>query len=117
MRAWPALLLAPLTALAQQSICLSLVIHSCQQQTTLAMHAVCAVSLLLNLAFTSAAIFAWRATRERVVSATQAMARSETSRMRVSRFIAIAGTLVGALSTLVGLLMWMPVWVLGPCMA
>ena len=109
MRAWPALLLAPLIALAQQSICLSLVAHACQQQTTLALHVVCGMSLVLILALTSAALFTWRATAGGVVP--------QTSRTRVGRFVAIAGTLVGALSALVALLMWMPVWVLGPCMA
>jgi hypothetical protein len=116
MRAWPALLLAPLTALAQQSICLSLVVHSCRQQTTLAMHVVCAVSLALILAFTVAAFLAWRESTGPAVVAAQGPT-SDTSRARIGRFVAIAGTLVGTLSALVAILMWMPIWVLGPCMA
>ena len=36
---------------------------------------------------------------------------------RLARFLGAAGMLVGGLSALVALSMWMPVWVLQPCMA
>src|ERR1700712_2349554 len=117
MRAWPALLLAPLTALAQQSAWLSLVVHACQQQTTLALHLVWCASLALIGAFTGAAGLAWRNALATNPLAPTARPAPETSRSRVKRFVAIAGTLVGMLSALVALFMWMPVWALGPCMS
>ena len=112
MRSWPALLLAPLTALAQQSICLSLTEHACEQQTTVALHAVCAVSLLAILAMTVMAAADWRAR-----PGVRPEHASDTARALRPRFIAASALLVGALSALVSLSMWMPVWVLGPCMS
>jgi hypothetical protein len=111
MRSWPALLLAPLTALAQQAICLSLTEHACQQQTTFALHGVCGACFLAILAMTAMAAADWRTTGARAVQA------SDTARVLRPRFVAISALLVGALSALVSLSMWMPVWVLGPCMS
>jgi hypothetical protein len=111
MRSWPALLLAPLTALAQQSICLALTRHACEQQTTLAVHVTCGVSLALIVAMSLLAASDWRST------GAPAAERVESTPARVPHFLATAGTLVGLLSALVALAMWMPVWVLGPCMA
>src|ERR1700712_4056124 len=112
MRSWPALLLAPLTALAQQAICLSLTEHACQQQTTIALHAVCGGCILAILAMTALAAVDWRAT-----AGVRSARASDTARALRPRFIAASGLLVGALSALVSLSMWMPVWVLGPCMS
>jgi hypothetical protein len=111
MRSWPALLLAPLTALAQQAICLSLTEHACEQQTTVALHAVCAVGFLAILAMTAMAAVDWRAS-----AGIRSARASDTARALRPRFIAAAASLVGALSALASLSMWMPVWVLGPCM-
>jgi hypothetical protein len=115
MRSWPALLLAPLTALAQQSICLALTRHACQQQSTLAVHAVSAVSLLLIVGMTWLATSEWLASRTRPGHA--AAQRDEAAPARLAHFLAATGMLVGALSALVALFMWVPAWVLNPCTA
>jgi hypothetical protein len=117
MRSWPALLLAPLITLAQQSICLSLVRHACHQQTTAALHAVSAASLLLILAATLLALSEWRSTHERTDHPPGEAQREDTAPRRLAHFIAATGMLVGTLSALVALCMWMPVWMLGPCMS
>jgi len=115
-RSWAALLLAPLTALAQQSICLALLKHACRQQTTVLVHAVSAVSLMAILAMTWLAAAQWLASRARPDQPAGAAQRDDASPARLEHFLAGAGMLVGALSALVALFMWMPVWVLNPCM-
>jgi hypothetical protein len=115
MRTWPALLLAPLLALAQQSICLSLTRHACHQQTTLALNVVSGMTLLAILAVTALAASAWRSTRAATDRPAGAAQREDTRSGRRPHFLAVAATLMGTLSALVSLLMWMPVWVLVPC--
>lgn len=117
MRSWPALLLAPMIALAQQSICLSLVKHACHQQTTAALHAVSAGSLVLILAATLLALSEWRSTHQRTDHPPGEAQRADTAPKRLAHFIAATGMLVGTLSALVALFMWLPIWVLGPCMS
>ncbi|HEY8973547.1 MAG TPA: hypothetical protein VIN75_04965 [Burkholderiaceae bacterium] len=116
LRSWPALLLAPLTALAQQSICLSLLKHACEQQTTAPVHAVSAVSLVAILAMTWLAAAEWLASRALTDHRPGAAQRDDTTPTRLAHFLAGVGMLVGGLSALVALFMWMPVWVLNPCM-
>ena len=115
MRTWPALLLAPLLALAQQSICLSLTKQACQHQTTLAMNMVSGVVLLAILVLTVLAARDWRSSRERTDPPAIAPQREDTRPGRRPHFLAAAATLMGGLCALVSLLMWMPIWVLVPC--
>jgi len=42
--------------------------------------------------------------------------REDAAPDRLTQFVAGAGMLVGGLSALVALFMWMPTWVLNPCM-
>src|SRR3954463_5658894 len=116
MRSSPALLLAPLTALAQQSICLSLLKHACQQQTTALVHAVSAASLITILALTWRAGARWQASRVATDHPPGAAQPADAAPDRLAHFIAGAGVVVGILSALVALFMWMPAWVLNPCM-
>jgi hypothetical protein len=115
MRTWPALLLAPLLALAQQSICLSLTKHACQQQTTLALNVVSGAVLLAILALMGLAASDWRSTRERTAPPAVSAQLEDTRSGRWPHFLAVAATLMGGFCALVSLLMWMPVWVLVPC--
>jgi len=124
MLSWPALLLAPLIALSELSIAYALVSPSCASQDRTSLHAVAAVSLLLALALT---VLAWREwqgddlprapaadPRQRHAAPTVTRADSADAAER-PRFVAQIGVVVGALSTLVSIALWLPVWVLSPC--
>ena len=103
---WPALLLAPSLALASQSIIYALVTPSCKGQSTLALHAVSAVTLLVCAAFTWIAGHNWKTAPE---------PQPDDAAARRPAFIAMVSCLVGALSCLVIAAMWFPQWVLSPC--
>ena len=122
MLSWPALLLAPLVALSELSIAYALVSPSCASQDRTLLHAVAAVSLLLVLAMTVLAWREWNAggsgdgldARQRVTLPTVTRADSADADER-PRFVAQIAVVVGALSTLVSIALWLPVWVLSPC--
>ena len=122
MLSWPALLLAPLVALSELSIAYALVSPSCASQDRTLLHAVAAVSLFLVLAMT---VLAWREwhtdgsgngldARQRVTLPTVTRADSAEAAER-PRFVAQIAVVVGALSALVSIALWLPVWVLSPC--
>lgn len=124
MPSWPALLLAPLVALSQLSIAYSLVAPECGRQDRSGLHAVSVVSLLIVLVLTAMAWLAWRqrargsesdgaaahGERRRAVSA----ASGDEATQRPS-FIALIAVLIGALSALVSVALWVPIWFLSPC--
>ena len=124
MLSWPALLLAPLVALGQLSIAYSLVTPACASQDRNALHGVAAVSLIAVLAMTA---MAWRAWRQHSgASHARADARFEGGAPPVTHadgdradqrphFIALVSLLVGALSVLVCIALWLPIWFLSPC--
>jgi hypothetical protein len=114
MIVWPALLLAPLLALAQQSIVYSLVTPACNRQTVFELHAVSAVSLIAVLVMTTLAATAWLRARAAVRSA-HASGDGELASLARRRFVARVATAVGSLSVLASAAMWWPVWVLSPC--
>jgi hypothetical protein len=130
MLSWPALLLAPLIALSELSIAYALVSPSCASQDRTLLHAVAAVSLFLVLAMT---VLAWREwhgdgdvsgvgvgvgvgvdARQRLAVPGVTRADSADAAER-PRFVAQMAVVVGALSTLVSVALWLPVWVLSPC--
>lgn len=120
MLSWPALLIAPLIALSQLSIAYSLVTPECARQDQTALHAVAAVALLLVAAMTAMAWRAWRDRRDQEVAAAAANARPVTvadgdGASQRPRFIELIAVLVGALSVLVSVVLWVPIWVLSPC--
>jgi hypothetical protein len=108
MRSWPALLLAPLLALTDQSVAYALVTWSCKRLSLLLPHGVHLAFLLATVALTVLAWTEWRA-----------MARAVQEDARVARpvFVAMVGTLAGAYSCLVILALWIPQWMLSPCVA
>lgn len=104
MRIWPALLLAPALALADQVIAFAVIGWACARGQPVAVHVV-------HVAFFVAALAtlppAWRAWKE-----------SRTSRVPAGeRESFLAGVAVGcaALSALVIAAMSLPPWVIGPC--
>jgi len=124
MLSWPALLLAPLIALSELSIAYSLVSPSCASQDRTLLHAVAAVSLFLVLAMT---VLAWREWQGdgsewgRDVGARPAPSVPTVTRadsgdaLERPRFVAQMAVVVGALSTLVSIALWLPIWMLSPC--
>jgi hypothetical protein len=97
MSSWPALLIAPLLVLAEQSLAYALAPALCATQQGAWLHAVAAPFVLASAALT------WRAARALRFAAPAQL------------FMARLGTGVGALSTLVLLALWIPKWVLEPC--
>src|SRR5205823_1178109 len=107
MRTWFALLGAPLLALADQSVSYATVGWSCAHQHILVMHAVHGGFLATIVIGT---LFAWQFWRE-----TRPVRAQGEERAR-RHFMAGLAAASGALSALVVGAMWLPVWVLGPCL-
>jgi hypothetical protein len=107
MRAsWPGLVIAPLLALADQSVAYAMVEWSCETQRHAAAHFVHFAFLVLTLLTMG---MAWRnrgGPSLRADSGDPATARS---------FVAMLATLVAALSALAIAAMWLPQWMLSPC--
>jgi hypothetical protein len=108
---WPALILAPLLALAEQALAYALATPGCAHQQGASLHTVPLVFLLATLAATA---LAWGDARRHAASAGHA----DDDRMGANRhFIACAATGVGALASLAIVAMWVPLWWLPPCVS
>ena len=106
MRTWFALLVAPLLALADQSVAYATTGWACAHQQSIAVHGVHFVFLVCVIAAT---VMAWRLWRARAPGAGESAARRH--------FLAGLATASGALSVLLIAAMWYPSWVLSPCFA
>ena len=110
MWTWPALLLAPLLALAEQSIVYALSTPACQSQRAAWLHGV-------PLAFVAATLFltamAWGEARRLAGGAPPHLDADRRALRRY--FLACVATGLGALSSLAIVAMWLPQWVLSPC--
>ena len=115
---WPALLLAPLVVLTQVSFAPTLVTPSCIQHHVTLLHALAATCVVLTLAFTAMADAQRRHLERERGDAAPAPPRGESDahahRAWVMSRIAL-GT--GALSSAAALALWIPVWLLPPCLA
>jgi hypothetical protein len=107
MRIWFALLVAPTLALADQSVAYATVGWACSHQQVLAVHTVHAIFLVATAAGTLFAWQLWRGTTP-AASGGEAPARDH--------FLAGLATASGALSTLAIVAMWIPTWVIAPCL-
>jgi hypothetical protein len=107
MAIWYALLVAPVLALTDQSVALSLTAWACRGQHQVALHL---VHVAFALATAAATLLAWRRWRE----APRGSPSSETVARR--HFLAGMATAVAALSLLVILAMWLPTWLLSSCL-
>lgn len=107
MAIWFALLVAPILALADQSVALSMTAWACRGQHGIAIHVVHLAFALITICAT---FLAWRAWRETVRGADA----SEAATRR--RFLAGMSIGASALSLLVIVTMWMPTWVLSSCL-
>jgi hypothetical protein len=106
MRIWPALLLAPALALADQVVAYAAVGWSCAHERAIAIHAIHA-AFLAGTATTL--VPAWRALRAARGHA------DEPARRR--RFLAGLALASAALSLLVIAAMWLTTWFIPPCVA
>ncbi len=109
MRIWFALIVAPLLALIDQAIALSLVHWACAHQSTALLHA----SHTLFLATTMAAAFAaWRRWRE-----TALIPVKDRDATVQRHFLAGVAMAVAALSATAIAAMWIPTWMISSCIA
>ena len=116
LKVWPALLVSPLLALGHLSLAYALVTPSCARQDHATLHALTAVSLLLSLLMTLPAWRIWRRLTRSQGAGSRAAHSDAGHAERRQPFLALVATLVGALSTLVIAAMWLPVWMLPPCL-
>ena len=116
--AWPALLLAPLAALTQLSLAHALVTPACMAQAGALEHAVAAGGLGFTLVCTALA-WAQRRHLERHRPALAPLPPGGESDAAAHRGWLLARIAVGsgALSALVALALWIPAWLLPPCLA
>jgi hypothetical protein len=116
---WPALLLAPSLALGDISLAYSLVSPACARQDSVILHAVLSASLVMALAMTAMAWRHWRAAVSTAIASAGAFHATTwsdgTDAAARPGFVALMATLVGALSSLVIVAVWTPVWWLPPC--
>jgi hypothetical protein len=112
MPIWPALLLAPLAALTEQSIVYALSTPTCQTQREAWLHAVPLVFLALTLVFT---VMAWAESRRLRGSVADAAHVDADARGLRRCFLARLAVWSGALSSLIIFALWIPQWVLSPC--
>jgi hypothetical protein len=115
MTVWPALLLAPLLALGHLSLAYSLVTPSCAHQDSAGLHGLSAFSLVLALLMTALAWRSWSRHAPRRDAAPAGSVSDASDEASRPHFVALVSTLTGALSSLVILAMWLPVWLLPPC--
>ena len=115
IRVWPALLVAPLLVLTDVSVGYSLVTPACARQGGGELHALSLLCLVAVLAMTFLAWRTWSALSAAQPDAGAITGSDAGHADRRARFLALLGTLSGALSTLVVIAVWIPAWVLPPC--
>ena len=110
MRIFAAFLIAPLLALADQSVAYAFAGWSCAHQHEMLPHGVHAVFLALAIA---TAFFAW--TESRAALREVRPAREAGFSVQRHDVLAICGLAVAVLSATVIVALWIPQWVLSPC--
>jgi hypothetical protein len=106
MRIWPALLLAPTLALADQVVAFAAVGWTCAHARPIVLHAIHALFLVATAATLAPAWQAWGASRGRADAAAQRR-----------HFLAALAIASAALSALVIAAMWLTTWFIPPCVA
>jgi hypothetical protein len=106
--AWPGIVVAPLLALADQSVAYSLVERSCARQDLTTMHLVHFAFLVAALVTVAMAVAQHRALRPHAREDAGDPATNHSG-------LALVGILVAALSAFIILALWAPQWILSPC--
>lgn len=114
MPIWPALLVAPSLSLAQLSLVSALVGPACASQQMVWLHLSSGISLALVLLCTAMALAESRRRADWVVQGEGADSDTPSAR---PYFIAVVAVLTGLLSSLVVVGIWIPQWLLSPCIA
>lgn len=109
MSIWIALIIAPLLALADQSVAFSLVSWSCAHQSVLWIHLSHSMFLSLLLVTVFAVSRMWLRTR--------IGAGGTTERLRQNHFLSGVAAVVASLSALAVIAMWLPTWIVSACIA
>jgi hypothetical protein len=107
MRIWLALIVAPLLALADQAVAFSMVGWACAQQSPALLHASHTLFLALTTVSAVVACLHWRET--------SSTGMREAARQ--IRFLAGIATAVAMLSAAAIAAMWIPTWMIRPCIA
>ena len=108
MSTWIALIVAPLLALTDQTVAFALVHWACAHQSTWVVHLSHAIFLTIAATAAAGACQRWR---ETAISAGTAEATVQF------RFLAGLAMMVAMLSAIVILAMWIPTWMISPCIA
>jgi len=106
---WLALIVAPLLALADQTVAFALVGPGCASQSTALLHASHALFLALAIV---AMVAAWR-----MWLTSAAVAATDGGGALQRHFLAGIATTVAALSAAAIVVMWIPTWLISPCIA
>lgn len=109
MTIWLGLIVAPLFALADQTIAFALVGPACARQSVALLHVSHAIFLALAIV---AVVFAWRRWR-----ATTAVAAGGGEHPVQIHFLAGVATAIAALSAAAIGAMWLAPWLISPCLA
>jgi hypothetical protein len=112
MLSWPALLLAPLLALAEQSIVYALATPTCETQREAWLHGVPLGFIAVTLLFTGMAWVEVQRLRRDGLAAPHLDADRRALRRYFVAWVAVG---LGALSSLAIAALWVPQWVLSPC--
>lgn len=109
MRIWFALIVAPLLALTDETVALSMVGWACAHQSPVLLHASHALFLAIATAAAAGACLHWR-------QAAVGSKRTHEEARRV-RFLAGIAMAVASLSALAIAAMWIPTWMISSCIA
>ena len=109
MRIWLALIVVPLLALTDQAVAFALVHWACDHQAATIVHASHVAFLAIA---TGAAFGAWQTWRETAV-----VASSDSEAVFQLHFLAGVATMVASLSAIAIAAMWIPTWIISPCLA
>ena len=109
MRIWLALVLAPLLALADQLVAFAMVGWACAHQSLALLHLSHALFLALATAAAIAGGVCWRETGRAGPSMSHAA--------RQLHFLAGISMAVASLSAITIVAMWIPTWMISPCIA
>jgi len=109
MAIWLGLIIAPLLALADQTVAFALVGPGCASQSTALLHASHALFLALAIV---AMVAAWRMWLK-----TAAVAATDGGGALQRHFLAGVATTVAAVSAAAIAAMWIPTWLISPCIA
>lgn len=108
MRIWIALIVAPLLALTDQAVAFALVHWACAHQSTMVVHLSHAFFLAIAAA---AAVGAWLLWRETTITVGVGGATIQL------HFLVSVAMVVAVLSAVTILAMWIPTWMISPCIA